>query len=276
MFTYFGINTFSLEIGRKRLLVDPVLTGDLTFFGQSWAYAGARKADAQAATDALVSPRYVHERFDAVVLSQGLEDHTHLPTLRQIDRHMDIIASPSAAVVVQKLGFQRVTALAPWQSTELGGNLRITALPGSVVGPPWDKPENGYVFADTRPGGLTVGAEPHGNFLGPALGTSLRMLPRAPPLQIDALLVPMTSQLLGSYRLVNGAREAIDTLEALTPMPRFVLPLQNGEVDAIGAIVGAMSSEGSPAEFVKLLRGRPRLRGVRVLEVTPGRPVHIA
>lgn len=71
---------------------------------------------------------------------------------------MAIIANPSAARVTEELGFTP-NVIQPGQhlgsSPQLGcgkwlrsltmGTLRISAIPGSVVGPPWQAPENGYV-----------------------------------------------------------------------------------------------------------------------------------
>lgn len=271
--TYFGINSYSLEIGGQRLLVDPILKGDLVFLDQAWAFSGTRCPDAPLVS---IEPRHVPELFDAIVLSQGLEDHAHPATLREIPRGVHIVASPRAAAVARRLGFVDVDTLAPGEALDLGASLRINALPGSVVGPPWDDPENGYVFQDLRPGGLSVGAEPHGNFLGPAVGTSLRMLPRAPDLRVDALLTPLRAQDLAGYRLVNGPLEAVRTLEALRPVPRIVLPLKNGDIQSEGLLASALREHGSPREFADLLRARPRLRDrVRVLDVVPGQPVRI-
>lgn len=78
------------------------------------------------------------------------------------------------------------------------------------------------------------GTEPHGNFLGPAPGTSF--LSRSSPKQrLDAVILPLRSQEIAGYRLVNGVREAAETLEALEPVPRFLLPLRNAELETSGA-----------------------------------------
>ncbi|CAJ1358642.1 unnamed protein product, partial [Effrenium voratum] len=211
--THFGINTLGVEMGGQRLLVDPLLVGSLVFWGQTWAFKGQRRFQGP-----LPTPEEVFGSYDAIVLSQGLEDHSHLPTLERIDRRMPIIANAAAAQTAEGLGF-RPKVLRPGESLMLG-QLRISALPGSVVGPPWQDPENGYVFEDTRPKGWSVGLEPHGNFRGPALGTSLRKLPKSPPHRLDALILPLTAQDISGYKLVNGADEAADTLEALDPVPR--------------------------------------------------------
>lgn len=271
--TYFGVNSYGLEIGGRRLLVDPLLADELVFFGQRWAFVGGRKKETQEA--AMLTPEKVEEEFDAVILSQGLEDHAHIPTLKRIGRRTPIIASPKAAEVAKSLGFVSVTTLEPGQSLQLGPHFRLTAIPGSVVGPPWEEPENGWVFTDLRPGGLALGAEPHGNFLGPALGTSFRLLPKAPPLRVDALLLPLRAQDIAGYRLVNGPEEAVKTLEALEPIPRFVLPLRNGEIDAKGVLASALQEKGSVEEFQVMVKGRPKLQGLRVLDVQPGQPVRL-
>lgn len=266
--TYLGINSMSLEIGEQRLLIDPLLVGSLVFFGQRWAFRGRSRAEA------VPKPEDVAESFDAIVLTQGLDDHTHRPTLERVDRRMPIIANPSAASVVRAMGFQDVSVLRPDESLSRG-SLRLTAVPGSVVGPPWQDPENGYVFTDTRPGGLSVGLEPHGNFLGPALGTSFQRLPTPPAQSVDALILPLTSQVISGYRLVNGVEEAANTLEALTPVPRYLLPLRNGELDAEGVLAESLQKEGGVQDFLRLQGERPKLSSVELLDVTPGHPLQI-
>eukprot|EP00931_Biecheleriopsis_adriatica_P079385 TRINITY_DN52791_c0_g1_i1.p1 TRINITY_DN52791_c0_g1~~TRINITY_DN52791_c0_g1_i1.p1 ORF type:complete len:338 (+),score=57.27 TRINITY_DN52791_c0_g1_i1:23-1015(+) len=273
--TYIGVNTFSLHIGDKRLLVDPLLVGSLIFAGQTWAYKGSRRKEALDAAAAL-DPRDVRNLFDAVLLSQGLPDHAHPETLKAMDRRVPIIANPSAAKICRQLGFEQVRIMSPGDSMQLGEHLKITALPGSVVGPPWQEPENGWVFSDLREGGLSVGTEPHGNFLGPRLGTSFKMLPQAPPgVTIDALLIPLTRTDIAGYPLVNGVPEALETLKQLQPVPRFVLPLNNTDIDSSGALTSAMSEEGSSKQFLEELRNDPQLAAVRLLETFPGRPISI-
>eukprot|EP00438_Fugacium_kawagutii_P030358 Skav223241 [mRNA] locus=scaffold2231:417828:420287:+ [translate_table: standard] len=207
------------------------------FWGQRWAFRGERREPANS-----ILPEDVFEHFDAIVITQGLDDHCHRPTLERVDRRMPIIATPSAAKAIQQLGFQ-ASVLQPGESLMLG-KLRVSAVPGSVVGPPWQDPENGYVFTDTRPGGLSIGTEPHGNLLGPALGTSISE----------------------EKKLVNGVREAADTLEALDPVPRFLLPLRNGEIDASGFLAEQLQEDGGVAGFAELQRGRPKLRHVELLD----------
>ncbi|CAK9106096.1 Uncharacterized protein At4g28440 [Durusdinium trenchii] len=251
--THFGVNTLALEIAGQRLLMDPLLVGKLVFWGQSWAFRGSRRYE-------FLTPEDVRESFDAIVITQSLDDHCHRPTLERIDRRMPIITNPSAAKTVQRLGYQPST-LRPGESLMLG-HLCISAIPGSVVGPPWQDPENGYVFTDTRRGGWSIGTEPHGNFFGPALGTSFKRLPSAPRQPLDALILPLRAQQISGYRLVNGVQEAADTLEALDPVPRFLLPLPNAEIDASGLLAEQLKEDGSVESFREQQRERPKLRQV--------------
>ena len=267
--THFGINCLSLEIANQRLLIDPLLVGKLVFWGQNWAFRGSPRS-----SFVPPAPEEVGKSFDFLVLSQGLDDHCHRPTLERIDRKMPMIANPSAAKVAEKLGF-RPSVLRPGESMMLG-QLRITARAGSVVGPPWQDAENGYVFTDTRPGGLSIGIEPHGNFLGPALGTSFKEFPESHPTQrVDAMILPLTSQVIAGYKLVNGVQEAAETLEAFDHVPRFLLPLHNAEIDASGVLAEQLQEEGSVESFAALQRERPKLREVRLLDLKPGQPVRV-
>eukprot|EP00929_Paragymnodinium_shiwhaense_P089013 TRINITY_DN49282_c0_g1_i1.p1 TRINITY_DN49282_c0_g1~~TRINITY_DN49282_c0_g1_i1.p1 ORF type:complete len:330 (+),score=18.58 TRINITY_DN49282_c0_g1_i1:66-1055(+) len=274
--TYVGVNTFVLEAGGKRVLVDPLLVGDLVFAGQDWAYKARRRPASVKAAES-IDPKRVAQDFDCVVLSQGLPDHAHPETLKVMDRTVHIIASPSAASVCKRLDFQRVTTLAPGESLHVGeAALKITATVGSVVGPPWQAPENGWIFTDTQTG-FSLGTEPHGNFLGPRLGTSFRNLPASPPeARVDALLMPITKTDVAGYRLVNGVPEAIETLKTLDPVPRFIIPLKNTDIDATGSLAGALSEDGTLSELRAYLSRDPALQGVQLLDCQPGEPLSIA
>ena len=68
-----------------------------------------------------------------------------------------------------------------------------------------------------RYGEFRVVTEPHGNL--PTLGY-----------QADVLIMPVVSQSIGPYPLVNGVREAVDAARQLRP--RLFVPLENGEIDS--------------------------------------------
>src|SRR5690349_12687127 len=98
--TWLDSNSWLIEIAGKRILLDPWLVGALTFSNLDWLFKGTRPQE-----------RPIPEKIDLILLSQGLEDHTHPPTLQRLDRQIPVVGSLSAAKVVQKLGYTSVTAL---------------------------------------------------------------------------------------------------------------------------------------------------------------------
>ena len=101
--------------------------------------------------------------------SQYLDDHTHLPTLRQFPRSVTIVANPGAAEVIRPLGFSNVKVLDHGETVEVAdGKLRITASAGALVGPPWSKRQNGVTFREvankTDGSATSLYFEPHCDF----------------------------------------------------------------------------------------------------------------
>lgn len=93
---------------------------------------------------------------------QGLDDHTHRPTLERLSKDIPVVASPSAAKIAQELGFQLVFSIAHNESVTLD-NIRFRATAGGLVGPPWSTRENGFVIEDMT-NGLRLYYEPHVDF----------------------------------------------------------------------------------------------------------------
>ena len=141
--TYLGANGWLLDFGDLRVLVDPWLTGDLIFPPGPWLLRGR-----------LGSPCPVPERLDLLLLTQGLPDHCHTPSLALLKRRLPVVGSAEAAARVRALGFTTVTALAPGEVHD-HGSLRITATAGAPV----PTVQNGY-FLDHPEGHLYL--EPHG------------------------------------------------------------------------------------------------------------------
>lgn len=64
---------------------------------------------------------------------QGLPDHAHVPTLRQLPKELPVVASPAAARIAADLGFKRVYELDHGQEMVLAdGRLRIKATAGAA------------------------------------------------------------------------------------------------------------------------------------------------
>ena len=81
--TYFGANGWLLELGGLRVLVDPWLTGPLQFPPGPWFFQGE-----------LPTSRPVPPDLDLLLLSQGLDDHCHPPTLALLPKHCRLWPRP--------------------------------------------------------------------------------------------------------------------------------------------------------------------------------------
>ena len=196
--TYLGANGWLLEIGNLRVLVDPWLNGPLVFAPGPWFFQGE-----------LSQPQPVPDQLDLLLLSQGLPDHCHPPSLSLLPKDLPVLASATAARRARQLGFQQVQALAPgerWQQGELC--IRATA------GAPVPQVENGYLLE--HPAG-SLYLEPHG------------YLPADLPAQrLDAVISPVVDlglPLAGAF--VRGQQVLPALLERF--QPRTVLASSAGD-----------------------------------------------
>eukprot|EP00798_Chlamydomonas_sp_ICE-L_P030459 gene30459-35469_t len=159
-------NTFGLKFNNTgvRVMVDPWLVGDLTFADQDWLYRGKKRS-------VKVDLPQIAAETDVIVLSQYLDDHTHMPTLEALPKNIPVVANPEAADRIAHLGFESVTRLDHGQTVEVaGGKLKITGVPGALVGPPWSKRQNALIFrenAEMTPDGNSASLfyEPHCDFV---------------------------------------------------------------------------------------------------------------
>ncbi|MFM6277371.1 MAG: MBL fold metallo-hydrolase, partial [Dolichospermum sp.] len=131
--TWLDSNSWLIEINQQRILIDPWLIGTLTFNNLDWLFKGSRHQD-----------RSIPDNINLILLSQGLEDHAHPPTLKQLDKNIPVVASPNAAKVVEKLGYQQIISLEHGESFILNQHIEIKAVPGSPIGP--TLLENGYLL----------------------------------------------------------------------------------------------------------------------------------
>jgi hypothetical protein len=252
--TYFGANGWLLEFGAPhgpmngasagsshplRLLVDPWLQGSLVFAPGAWLLRGER-------SDALPPP----EDLDLLLLTQGIDDHCHLPSLSLLPRKLPVVASPAAAARVRRLGFAQVTELRPGESRELAA-LTVTATAGAAV----PHRENGYLL--DHPGG-SLYLEPHG-FLPADL----------PPRPLDAVITPvMDLGLPPALTVVHGRRVLPQLLRRF--QPRTVLASSTGgQVHYGGLLAGLLRIEGSMAEAARLVE-RCASAPCRLIDPVPG------
>jgi L-ascorbate metabolism protein UlaG (beta-lactamase superfamily) len=227
--TWLDSNSWSIELANKHILLDPWLVGSLTFGNLPWLFEGTKTVE-----------HPMPQNIDLILLSQGLPDHAHLPTLEVLDRSTPVVASPSAAKIVKDLGYLHVTALAPGESHTFG-DINIKAVPGSPVGP--GAIENGYIIRDSS---MSLYYEPHG-YHDPSLAQEGK---------IDAIitaLVNLSLPLLGP--VIKGQQSALDVCELL--QPKYIIPTAaGGDVKFEGILLSILKAEGSNAEFQTLLKSK--------------------
>jgi L-ascorbate metabolism protein UlaG (beta-lactamase superfamily) len=245
--TWLDSNSWLIEMGGKKILLDPWLVGDLSFGNLPWLFLGSKTVQ-----------RPIPPNIDLILLSQGLPDHAHIPTLEALDRSIPVVASPNAAKVVKNLGYQKITALAPGESYDFAG-VSIKAVPGSPVGP--TAIENGYVLRDNH---SSLYYEPHG-YHSPLLASEAA---------IDVVITPLIDlklPLLGP--VIKGKASALALCELLKP--KFIVPTAaGGDVKFEGLLMSILTAEGTVAEFQDLLQGKSL--GTEAIEPQPWQPFNLA
>ncbi|KAL6969818.1 hypothetical protein U1Q18_029531 [Sarracenia purpurea var. burkii] len=159
----------------------------------------------------------------------------------------------------------QVTYLEPGQSFEIevsnGSRVTIRATAGPVLGPPWQRPENGYIVISPQ-GQLTLYYEPHcflnNNFLEKE--------------RADIVITPVIKQLLQNFPLVSGQEDAVQLAKMLRA--KFIVPMKNGDLDTKGLLAGIVRTEGTVESFKELLS--MELPDAEVLEATPVVPLGIS
>jgi len=122
--TWWGHATATIEVGGRRVLVDPL--------GRARARAGAAGG------------------VDAVLITHAHVDHLNRWSLKALDRDTHLIVPRGAAPIVRDLGFARLTEVQPGDHLDLGG-LDVIAVPTRHDPGRWRKGETtacaGYVVA---------------------------------------------------------------------------------------------------------------------------------
>jgi L-ascorbate metabolism protein UlaG (beta-lactamase superfamily) len=254
--TYFGANGWLLEMAGLRVLVDPWLVGSLVFPPGPWLFHGE-----------MASPWPIPEALDLLLLTQGLPDHCHLPTLEHLDRRLPVLGSPQAAARVRALGFEQVEALSPGQSravaSPVGEPLRIEATAGAAV----PVVENGYLLSHSS---ASLYLEPHGFLPGPE---------QLPPRPLDAVITPVVDlglPLAGAF--VKGRSVLPELVRRF--QPRTVLAsTSGGEVRYSGLLSRLLWQKGSAADAGALLQAADAGAGqgeCRLIDPVPGQPISLS
>lgn len=246
--TYFGANSWLLELGQQRILVDPWLVGSLVFGNLTWLFKGDHSPP--------IAP--LPQNIDLILLSQGLEDHAHRPTLEQLDHGIPVIASPNGAKVVQDLGYTQVTSLAPGETTTVG-QLEVRAMPGAPIGL---QVENAFLLKQLN-SGTTLYYEPHGY---PPEGIA----DFGPVDVVISPIVNLALPLLGP--IIKGHSSASSLAQKLQPQV-FLPTAAGGDIDYDGVLNQVLRTEGSVEEL------RDRLVELnlptRVITPVPNQPLEL-
>ncbi|BBN13963.1 hypothetical protein MPTK1_6g07750 [Marchantia polymorpha subsp. ruderalis] len=258
--TYLEGNSWLWEILGLKVLIDPVLVGNLDF-GIPLLYDAAKKSLREFKLEDL-------PELDCLLICQGYDDHCHEKTLEplsQLKPNLRVISSPNAEPILSKY-FKNVTYLEPktGESTTLkasnGSVVRIRASPGPILGPPWQRPESGY-FIEVEEPKFSIYYEPHCIFENASLeGQSA-----------DVLVTPVIQQVLPGYVLVSGQEDAVKVAEYLKP--KFVVTMKNGDLDSKGLLSMIVRQKGTNETFQELLF--KKLPNTEVLNPSPGVPMVI-
>jgi N-acyl-phosphatidylethanolamine-hydrolysing phospholipase D len=117
--TWLGHSSFLLQGCGVSLLVDPIFSS----FCGPFPLPGLKRKIPTPCTIADLP------RIDAVLLTHSHYDHLDLPTLRQLGMHTPLMVAEGHADWLRGKGFQQVTELPWFDTTELPGGIRITATP---------------------------------------------------------------------------------------------------------------------------------------------------
>lgn len=242
--TWLDSNSWLIEIAGQRILLDPWLVGPLVFGNMQWLLKGTRKID-----------RQIPDNIDLILLSQGLEDHAHPPTLEKLDRHIPVVGSPNAAKVVKKLDYHHITAIAPGESFTLNNKLEIKAFPGSPIGP--NLIENGYLLKDLT-SGCTIYYEPHG-FHSPSVKDI------APVDVVITPIIDISIPLIGP--VIKGSKSAVEVAKWLKPQA-ILATAAGGDIVFEGLLNSLLRATGGGENMRNLLAENNLV--TRVLEPQPG------
>lgn len=249
--TWLDSNSWLITVGGQRILVDPWLVGELVFGQQTWLFKGEHP-----------QPQPLPEAIDLILLSQGLEDHAHPPTLKALDHAIPVVGSPSAAKVAKGLGYSQVTALGHGETFTLNQRVSIKAIPGTPMGPL--VVENGYILRDVlgdRDAGASLFYEPHG-FHRPELKAEG---------SVDVVITPVVDLALPVVGpIIRGQKGALELVDWLRP--QVVLPTADaGEVTYSGWLINWLKVVGDPQALQAAIAAQGL--STRVLAPTVGQPL---
>ena len=195
--TYLGSNGWIVELKHIKIIIDPWLKGDLVFPLGEWFFKGTLKDD-------IPMPKNV----DLIILTQGLPDHCHIPTLKQFPKDTKIICPKSAYKLLKDLNFKFINTLEPQQTINIK-DIEIEATAGAPV----PQTENGYIIKINN---RSFYIEPHGFFDN-----------KIKPRKLDFVITPTKNLELP---LVGAFIKGLDVIPDLvkTFNPKYILSSTTG------------------------------------------------
>ena len=190
--TYLGSNGWIIEFSKIKIVIDPWLRGDLIFPPGKWFFKGSLENDIPEPKD-----------IDLILITQGLPDHCHIPSLKLFSKDIEIICPKSALKIIEELNFSSIRVMNPSEKYFFN-DIQIEATSGAPV----PQIENGYIV-ENKEGGFYI--EPHGYF-------DKKIKPR----KLDAVITPTKNlglPIVGSF--VRGAEVLPDLIDRFNP--NFIL-----------------------------------------------------
>ena len=225
--TYLGSSGWILNFGGFRILVDPWIKGKLTFPPGSWLIEGTLEKDLE-----------IHDEINCILLTQGLADHAHVPSLQELPQTIPVIGSSSAFDVAKAVGFKEIRSLNPGDEITIN-DISIKATAGARV----PGLENGYLIFSNY-GSLYI--EPHG-FLDPEI----------PPTNIDTVITPVIDlnlPLAGSF--IKGKTVLPELIKRFNPL-NILASTTGGDAQFKGLLNSLIKTNGSTKCAADLI-GRKR------------------
>ncbi len=230
--TRIDLNSWLIRLAEKTILIDPWLVGPLTFYGQPWLFQAYHE-------NPLVYTPQTLPAIDLILISQGLDDHCHKPTLQQLDRRIPVVACPTAAKAVQQIGYTDVYPLRYWQEHHCD-RLAVVAVPGPEI---QGQKQNGYLLLDHS--GAALYYEPH-------ISTQPVLQQIQERSAIDVLLIPVVGQVFPVLgQVIMGPKQALELVETLRP--HIVVPTSVGDLKTQGILPKLIQTVGSTEEFADKL-----------------------
>ncbi len=221
--------SWALEQGGKRLLIDPWLTDEMSLPPGHWLFGRRRVAPAPVTT---------YLPMDALVLTAHFSDHLHPQTLAALPKSVPVFATPTAAKLVRQLGFTQVTALRDTERATPWPGLELEAI---APGFPYTLNSLGYVFTAD---GERLYFETH-------VVDAKRAKARLGP--VHTLVAPVQSVRLMGLPLVMSPERALAIAKVL--QPKYWVPTGNDPAQAHGAFSKTMLFyRGEVADFSALLQ----------------------